>query len=131
MPEEQVSPLAQIWTRSLDDADFRARLLADPRSTLEDEMGLMLPENMQVNVVENTRHEYTIVLPVAADAAGDEDAQRRGTTQLMYHIPEHSFASDLHLDQVQGVRRVRLRGEPAPTHDRVAPSRPTPTRGDG
>ena len=30
MREEQVSALAQIWTRSLDDADFGARLLADP-----------------------------------------------------------------------------------------------------
>ena len=104
MPDEQVSPLSRIWTRSMTDAEFRARLLADPRATLEDEMGLMLPENMNVNVIENTHREYTIVLPVAADAdaEGDEESRLGVGPVLMYHIPEHNFAADVRLEGIEG-----------------------------
>jgi hypothetical protein len=104
MSDEQVSPLSQIWTRSMNDAEFRARLLANPRTTLEDEMGLMLPENMNVSVIENTHRKYTIVLPVAADLDADDGESDRtvGMGVLMYHIPEHNFAADVRLEGIEG-----------------------------
>ena len=64
-------------------------------------MGLMLPEDMNVNVVENTANDYTIVLPmVRTGEAADDDVV--GYSGLMYHIPEHSFKVDLRLGDLSG-----------------------------
>jgi len=40
--------------RSLQDEDFRRRLLDDPKAAVEQELGKRLPEGVQVRVVEET-----------------------------------------------------------------------------
>ena len=106
------SPLSRIWTRATYDPEFRKRLMDKPRKTLEDDLGLMLPEDMKVNVVENTEAEYTIVLPMPeeVDGQGDVDDETVGFAAIcyVYHIPEHNFAVDLRLDGVG--RPPRRRG---------------------
>jgi hypothetical protein len=41
----------RLVERSLQDDDFRSRLLADPRAAVEQELGVRLPEGMRVEAV--------------------------------------------------------------------------------
>ena len=61
--EPQSKVVGQVIARAWSNPDFRARLIADPRRTLEDE-GLPLPEGVKVKLVENTDSLYHLVLPV-------------------------------------------------------------------
>jgi Nitrile hydratase, alpha chain len=68
--------------RSLQDEDFRRRLLDDPKGTLEQELGDRLPEDVEVRVVEETAESIYLVLPSASPLVGeggelsDEELQR-------------------------------------------------------
>lgn len=50
--------IAKCWA----DADFKARLLADPKTTLAAE-GVEIPADLKLRVVENTATDITLVLP--------------------------------------------------------------------
>jgi Nitrile hydratase, alpha chain len=52
--------------RSLEDEDFRQRLLDDPKGTLEQELGDRLPEGVEVRAVEETADTIYLVLPSAS-----------------------------------------------------------------
>ena len=60
--------------RSLEDEDFRRRLLEDPKATVEHELGARLPEDVQVRVVEETADTIYLVLP-SASPHGDEGGE--------------------------------------------------------
>ena len=68
--------------RSLQDEDFRRRLLDDPKAAVEQELGKRLPEGVEVRVVEETAETIYLVLP-GASAVGqggeisDEQLQMR------------------------------------------------------
>ena len=59
------NPMVGILTRVEKDADFRKRLLSDPRATLRG-AGVNVPDSMEVRVVEDTGSRRTLVLPPAA-----------------------------------------------------------------
>ena len=63
----------QIADRASKDAEFRAKLLADPKSVLAD-MGLMVRDGHGVKVVEETAKDKYIVIPplVVGATAGEE-----------------------------------------------------------
>ena len=52
--------------RSATDEAFRKHLLADPRGTVERELGKTLPEEVEVRVVEETPETIYLVLPPRA-----------------------------------------------------------------
>jgi hypothetical protein len=52
--------------RSLEDEDFRQGLLADPKGTMEQELGSRLPEGVEVRAVEETADTIYLVLPSAS-----------------------------------------------------------------
>jgi hypothetical protein len=56
----------RLIQRSLEDEDFRQRLLDDPKGTIEQEMGSRLPEGVEVRVVEESAQTIYLVLPSAA-----------------------------------------------------------------
>ena len=60
-----------IVQRSIEDEDFRQRLLDDPKGTLEQELGSGLPEGVEVRVVEESTDTIYLVLP-SASALGDQ-----------------------------------------------------------
>jgi hypothetical protein len=60
----------RLIQRSLEDEDFRQRLLADPKGTLEQEMGSRLPEGVEVRAVEESADTIYLVLP-SASAVGE------------------------------------------------------------
>ena len=62
----------RLIERSLEDEDFRRRLLEDPGTAVEQELGAPLPEGVEVRAVEETADTIFLVLPPAS--AGQPDA---------------------------------------------------------
>jgi Nitrile hydratase, alpha chain len=56
----------RLIERSLEDEDFRQRLLAEPRAVIEQELGSRLPESVEVRVVEESADTIYLVLPSAS-----------------------------------------------------------------
>lgn len=53
----------RIVQRSLQDEDYRQKLLEDPRGAVEQELGTQLPEGVEVRAVEETADTIYLVLP--------------------------------------------------------------------
>ena len=53
----------RLVQRSLEDEDFRQRLLDDPKGTIEQELGSRLPEDVEVRAVEESAQTIYLVLP--------------------------------------------------------------------
>ena len=63
----------RVIQKSLEDSEFRASLLADPKAAIERELGTSLPAGVQVNVVEESSNSLYLVLPQASQGgAGGE-----------------------------------------------------------
>ena len=58
----------RLVERSLEDESFRQELLADPKGALEQELGIRLPDEVQVRTVEETADTIYLVLPSASPA---------------------------------------------------------------
>jgi hypothetical protein len=56
----------RLINRSLQDEDFRQRLLAEPRAAIEQELGIRVPESIEVRVVEESADTIYLVLPSAS-----------------------------------------------------------------
>jgi hypothetical protein len=60
--------IAKAWA----DAQFKAKLTADPASVLRAE-GFVIPEGMRVDVLENTNERMYLVIPKRPDELSDEE----------------------------------------------------------
>lgn len=58
----------RIVQRSLEDDAFRQRLLADPRTAVEEELGAPLPGDVRIVAVEETPDTVYLVLPATTQA---------------------------------------------------------------
>ena len=64
----------EIAAKASADDKFRARLLMNPKSLIEQEYGISLPSGVEVKVVEDTPYLFHIVLPSATEyELGDDD----------------------------------------------------------
>jgi hypothetical protein len=63
-----------IVQRSIEDEEFRQRLLEDPRGAVGEELGTRLPDNVEVRVVEETAETIYLVLP-SSSPLGDEGGE--------------------------------------------------------
>ena len=64
----------RLIEKSLEDDDFRQRLIEDPKGTVEQELGTRLPEEVRVVTVEETPDTIYLVLP-STPAAGSEGGE--------------------------------------------------------
>jgi hypothetical protein len=64
-----------IVQRSIEDEDFRQRLLADPKGALEQELGTRLREDLKVRVVEETAETTYLVLPMVSPLGAEEGGE--------------------------------------------------------
>jgi len=55
--------LQQIVEKSALDTDFRQRLLADPKTTISGELGITIPDSMNVMVHESNMQTVHLALP--------------------------------------------------------------------
>ena len=54
---------AKIVGKATEDADFRARLLSDPKGTIESELGVTIPASLSIEVHEESGMTAHLVLP--------------------------------------------------------------------
>jgi hypothetical protein len=69
---------AQIVARAWADEDFRARLRSDPRAAVAEETGVVIPESIEVEVVEETPEKGYLVIPVNRVEISDEQLEVAG-----------------------------------------------------
>ena len=53
----------KIVGKAAEDADFRARLLGDPKGAIEQELGVTIPASLSIDVHEDTGATAHLVLP--------------------------------------------------------------------
>ena len=71
--------------RADQDAEFRARLIAKPRDTVEREFGVTLPEGHEIHVHEETYAETHVVLPPRSKLTeAEREEARAGATSLEF-----------------------------------------------
>ena len=63
---------AKIVDKAAEDADFRALLLSDPKSAVEQELGLDIPSGFNVEVHEEGGNTAHLVLPPPSSLGEDE-----------------------------------------------------------
>jgi hypothetical protein len=61
----------RLIQRSLEDEDYRQRLLSEPRAIIEREIGTRLPEGVRVVAIEETADTIYLVLPSASPLVGE------------------------------------------------------------
>ncbi len=61
----------RLVEKSLADDAFRQKLLADPRTALEEELGTRLPEGIEIRAVEETAETIYLILPSASPLEGE------------------------------------------------------------
>ena len=67
----------RLIQRSLEHAEFRQRLIDDPKAAVEQELGSGLPEGIEVRVVEESSDTIYLVLPsVSAGGQGGSLSER-------------------------------------------------------
>ena len=54
---------AHVAMKAAEDDDFRTRLIADPRATVEEETGLRFPNDYRIHVHEESATDAHMVLP--------------------------------------------------------------------
>ena len=69
--EEMNKKMGQIIAKAWSDAEFKARLLANPAEILQAE-GIEVPAGVKVNAVENTNEQFFLVIPNKPDELSDE-----------------------------------------------------------
>ncbi|TEB09923.1 NHLP leader peptide family RiPP precursor [Pelotomaculum propionicicum] len=69
--EAMSKKLGQIIARAWSDADFKARLLANPAETLQ-AAGVEVPAGVKVKAVENTNEQFYLVIPQKPDDLSEE-----------------------------------------------------------
>ncbi len=74
----------RLLEKAVEDETFRARLLAEPRETVQDELGIQAPEGFTLMVHEETADTSHLVLPPSAKLDEGALAQAAGGRSWMY-----------------------------------------------
>ena len=83
--KEPVDATEKLLSRAGNDSEFRARLLADPRAALKQELGLTLAEGHEIHVHEETDAVTHLVLPPKGRFSEAERQEARlGATSLEF-----------------------------------------------
>ena len=68
----------RVIERASRDDNFRSQLMANPRAAVESELGISIPSDLTVRVVEEQPNEFYIVLPPKESSGQLSDAQLAG-----------------------------------------------------
>jgi len=68
-----------VVRRAIEDPEFRERLFADPASAIEEAVGLSVPDDVEIIVVENGPKMFHLVLPPADVTLEQMDAVAGGS----------------------------------------------------
>lgn len=80
-----------VVARAVSDAEFRARLVADPRAAVSELLGVDLPQSVTITEVEQAAAEAVIVLPAGAEDGVVADEELAAVAGGWSPIPPHSY----------------------------------------
>ena len=83
---------ARIIGKAAQDAEFRARLLSDPKGAVGDELGITIPQSLAIQVHEETAETAHLVLPPESKL-GEGDLQ--AVTGGMFGLVQESHRREL------------------------------------
>lgn len=61
-----------VRNKSVEDEEFRSRLLADPKAVIEEELDLSIPDGLDIQVHEDTATTSHFVIPPSAKLAEED-----------------------------------------------------------
>ena len=64
----------EIWKKAYNDSSYRDELIGDPKKVLSKELGKGLPDNMEVEIIEEKSNVIYLVAPPKPIKVGDEIA---------------------------------------------------------
>jgi hypothetical protein len=74
--------------RAATDANFRQQLLTNARAAIEKELGIALPDDLEIQVIEETPNRLCLVLPMKQEARGQlSDAALKSVAAGTLPIP--------------------------------------------
>ena len=80
---ETVSEMREkIVVKAMKDADFRSRLLSDPKGTVGQELGVTIPESISIDVHEESATSAHLVLPPNSKLSEEDLKAVAGGTSL-------------------------------------------------
>ncbi|CAM4014843.1 NHLP leader peptide family RiPP precursor [Paenibacillus alkaliterrae] len=53
----------QIIQKAWEDAEFKKKLLANPKAAVKEELGIDVPDTIEIEAVEETANKYYLVIP--------------------------------------------------------------------
>jgi hypothetical protein len=68
----------QLLARAQRDDEFRARLITDPKAAISEELGVEIPDELNIRVIEEEGDEVVLVLPAKFEAREVRDEQLAG-----------------------------------------------------
>jgi hypothetical protein len=68
----------ELLLRAERDDEFRARLLSDPRGAITEQLGVELPDTLNLKVMEENPNEVILVLPAKSQSGALRDEQLAG-----------------------------------------------------
>ena len=63
---------AHLTSRAAEDADFRQQLIADPKGVISQELGVTIPDSMEIKVHESDIQTVHLALPVTGDMTEEQ-----------------------------------------------------------
>ncbi len=76
----------QVVERATVDEEFRARLLAEPKAAIEEELGVKIPDGFTVEVHEDVEDTSHLVLPPPASLGESELSRAAGGLYTMEQL---------------------------------------------
>ncbi len=70
----------RVAARAAADPEFKSLLTRDPHAAIEQELGIAVPSNMNIKVVQDTADTAYLVLPSNGSAPSPADMQSKGVT---------------------------------------------------
>ncbi len=93
--------IAQLIARAANDADLRAEMLADPKAVIARETGLVIPEESNVAVFEQTADKAYFVLPRPS-----EDGERELSTAELETVAAGGWFSSIIRFSVRNCQKI-------------------------
>ncbi len=63
---------AHLTSKAAEDADFRQQLIADPKGVISQELGITIPDSMEIKVHESDLQTVHLALPVSGDMTEEQ-----------------------------------------------------------
>ena len=77
---------AKIIGKAADDAEFRARLLSDPKGAIREELGVTIPASMSIEVHENSAETVHLTLPPDSRLSESDLEQASGGIYQIFEL---------------------------------------------